>query len=80
MTIALKPEHERFITDQVTAGRFGSAEDAVAEALDRLMGEAEPTAEDLAAVREGLDQLGRGEGVPWERARPQLVGKYGLDR
>lgn len=79
MSVDLKPEHEQFFAEQVTAGRFGSAEDAVSEAMDLLMGEIEPTAEDVAAVREGLDQIARGEGIPWEQARPQLVSKHHLD-
>ena len=78
MSIALKPRHEQFIAEQVQAGRFGSVDDVVAEALDRLMAETEPTADDLAAVRQGLDQLDRGEGVPWDQARLGLVAKYGL--
>jgi Arc/MetJ-type ribon-helix-helix transcriptional regulator len=72
MKLTLTPEDERFLAEQVAAGRFSTADDAIAEAIDRLRwGDGgEPTPEDLAAVRQGLDQLDRGEGVPWEHAPP----------
>ncbi len=81
MRLALKPEDERFIEEQVTAGRFASPEAAVAEAIDRLRwgdDDVVPTAGDLAAVREGLDQLDRGEGIPWEEARRALDASANL--
>ena len=37
MTITLKPELEKYIQEQVEAGRYGSAEDLVAAAVARLM-------------------------------------------
>ena len=80
MTLSLKPEHQRFIADQMSAGRFKSAEDVVAEALDRLMDDVEPTPDDLAAIAEGLEQARRGEGVSWEQTRNSLAAKYGVDR
>jgi Arc/MetJ-type ribon-helix-helix transcriptional regulator len=81
MNLTLKPEDERFLNEQVKSGRFNSPEDAVAEAIDRLRwGEdVTPTPEDLAAVREGLAQLDRGEGISWETARRELNAKYGLE-
>src|SRR3712207_3845132 len=80
MNLTLRPEDERFLNEQVKSGRYHSAEDAVAEAIDRLRWEDEitPTADDLAAVREGLAQLDRGEGIPWEQVRRDFNAKYGL--
>jgi Arc/MetJ-type ribon-helix-helix transcriptional regulator len=81
MNLTLKPDDERFLNEQVKAGRFSSPEDAVAEAIDRLRwgDDVRPTQEDLAAVREGLAQLDRGEGIPWETVRRELNAKHGLD-
>jgi antitoxin ParD1/3/4 len=81
MNLTLKPEDQRFLDEQVKSGRFSSPEDAVAEAIDRLRWEDDitPTPEDLAAVREGLAQLDRGEGIPWEKVRRELNEKYGLE-
>ena len=79
MNVAIRPEHQRYIEEQVRAGRYGSADDAVADALERLRtDDAEPTSEDIAAIREGLDQLNRGEGRPWDEVRGELVTKFGL--
>lgn len=80
MSLTLKPEDERFLAEQVRAGRYNSAADALADAIDRLRWERDvaPTAADLAAVRVGLDQLDRGQGVPWEQARRELNAKHGL--
>lgn len=80
MSLTLKPEDERFLAEQVRAGRYNSAADALADAIDRLRWERDvaPTAADLAAVRAGLDQLDRGQGVPWEQARCELNAKHGI--
>ena len=82
MNVTLKPDDERFVAEQIKSGRFQSLDDAVAEAIDRLRWDASPeeaTTADIAAVREGLEQLDRGEGVAWEDARRELNAKYGLD-
>lgn len=34
--------------------------------------------DDVAAVREGLEQLDRGEGIPWAQARSDLNARHGL--
>lgn len=80
MSLTLKPEDERFLAEQVRAGRYNSAADALADAIDRLRWERDvaPTAADLVAVRLGLDQLDRGQGVPWEQARSELNAKHGI--
>lgn len=40
MTIHLPPELERFVHDQVLAGRYRSEEDVIREALEQLRGQA----------------------------------------
>ena len=81
MTIRLKPKQAKFIDKQVKSGRFKSAEDAVNAAVARAQIEeellaGEITDEDAAAIEEGLAQLERGEGIPWEIARARIEKKY----
>src|SRR6266850_2839967 len=81
MTIRLKPELAKFVDKQVKSGQFKSADDAVNAAVARaqieeeLLG-SEISEEDWAAIEEGLAQLERGEGIPWEKARAQIEKKY----
>jgi Arc/MetJ-type ribon-helix-helix transcriptional regulator len=75
-----KPELEKLIEDQVTSGRFRSAEDLVEAALQRLLQEEEPEemldADTLAAVRTSREQLDQGEGRDFKDALNQLRRKY----
>jgi Arc/MetJ-type ribon-helix-helix transcriptional regulator len=70
-----KPELQKFVEDQVTAGHFRSPEEVLEEALLRMM-EEEVDEETLAAIEEGDAQLDRGEGRPWEEVREELRAKY----
>lgn len=45
------------------------------EILDRL-----EHAEALAAVRQGMEQFERGEGIPWGEAEKRLRKKHGFSR
>jgi putative addiction module CopG family antidote len=80
MNVSLKPDLARFIEEQVTAGRYDSADAAVNAAVARLKAEEELLSEDLddddlAAIEEGLAQLDRGEGRPWEEVRAELKAR-----
>ena len=77
MTIALRPELERKIADKVKSGRYASADDVVADALDVLdrIEASEPprTAADIsAAVEAGWVEVDAGEGVPPDVAAARL--------
>ncbi|HWB52550.1 MAG TPA: type II toxin-antitoxin system ParD family antitoxin, partial [Tepidisphaeraceae bacterium] len=65
MNISLKPNLERFIADQVKAGRFDSADEAMNAAVAQLQTSEELSAEDLADLRTevdiGIDQAEKGE-------------------
>ena len=81
MTIRLKPELEKFIQEQVKAGQYKSPDDAVNAAVARVQMEQELmdddlSDEDIAAIEEGLAQIERGEGIPWEKVRDELEKKY----
>jgi len=81
MTVQLKPELAKFVQEQVEAGQFGSVDEAVNAAVARFQSEQELLSgelddADLAAIEEGLAQLNRGEGRPWEQVRDELRAKY----
>lgn len=76
MTIAIKPELERKIADKVRSGRYASADDVVADALDVLdrVEEAERMWKDdiRGKIEEGWAQAERGEGIPADIAFTRL--------
>ena len=83
MNISIEPELAKFIEEQVRAGRYGSADAAVNAAVSRLKAEEELLADDLddedvAAIEEGLAQLNRGEGRPWEEVRAELKARFSI--
>ena len=74
MTLSLRPEVQEFIDEQVTTGRFSSAE-AVIEAAIAEMRQAGDELEDetIAAINEGLEQADRGEGIELNEFRAQFL-------
>jgi putative addiction module CopG family antidote len=81
MNVSLRSDVAKFIAEQVAAGRYTSADAAVNAAVARVMAEEELLAgelndEDLAAIEEGLAQLERGEGRPWQEVRAELKAKF----
>jgi putative addiction module CopG family antidote len=60
MTIHLPPELERFVHDQVLAGRYPSEDDVVREALEQFRGHSqlpEPGLGSIGAMRDDADLL-----------------------
>src|SRR5687768_7817157 len=81
VNVSLDPELAKFIEAQVRVGRYASPDAAVNAAVARFMAEEQLLAEelddeDLAAINEGLAQLDRGEGRPWEDVRAELKARY----
>ena len=79
MNVTLKPELERFIEDQVNAGRFSSPTEVLEAGLARLMVEPardELDSEDLAAVDESEAQIARGEDMDWKDVSTRLRREY----
>jgi putative addiction module CopG family antidote len=79
MDIALKPELERFVEEQVKAGRFASKAEVLEAGLARLM--LDPASDDLdqddlAAIEESEAQIGRGEDLDWKDASKHLRQRY----
>ena len=62
MEIALRPEHEQMLEEQIASGRFSSVGEAVAAALELLQRREKLTLEEeRKLVQVGIDQLERGE-------------------
>ena len=77
--ITLDPEHEKFVDAAIRSGRFATADQVVAEALSRLIEDAdELDADDLAASEESEAQIARGEGLDWAQVSAALREKYGM--
>jgi putative addiction module CopG family antidote len=78
MQVALSPELERFVEEQVKAGRFASPAEVVEAGLARLMLDRpdELDAEDLAAIEESEAQIARGEDMDWKEVSKELRRKY----
>ena len=78
MTITLRPELERFISQEVTAGRFTSTTEAVEAAVARLMLDPQFEAADESEVKElraSLDEMRHGKVLDWSEYSAQLRSK-----
>lgn len=76
MNIALTKELEQLIQDKVKSGRYLSASEVVGEAL-RLLDERDRIqearlAELKAKIREGIEELDRGEGIDGEEVFAEI--------
>lgn len=76
MSIALKPEQQQFIQQQIALGRFGSEEEVLEKALQLLSSqyrEYDEWVEDTRAkIDEAQAEIDRGEGIPLDVAMTQL--------
>lgn len=84
MDYPLPEELERFVAEQVAAGRFASKDDAIVEAMWRLCDEErfeEMRRDELRAlVQEGIDSLNRGERRPLDIEEIKRLGREELAR
>jgi Arc/MetJ-type ribon-helix-helix transcriptional regulator len=74
-----KPELERFIAEQVKAGRFPSSDAAIEAAVERMMlahEDAELSDEDVDAINESEEQFDRGEFVDFDAFAVEMRKKY----
>jgi Arc/MetJ-type ribon-helix-helix transcriptional regulator len=71
MSITLRPEHERLITDALRSGAYQTADQVIERAFEMLRSQEEWLQENRQAIdariRRGLEQLDRGEGIPEDR-------------
>jgi antitoxin ParD1/3/4 len=79
MQVALKPELQQFVEDQVRAGRFATIQEALEAAVARLMLDSDGADLDEAtmdAIERAEAQFERGEGIPLDDAFVRLRQKY----
>jgi predicted transcriptional regulator len=74
MSTELSPDKDRVLQKLVADGRYPNRQQALDRAVDLLREEAE-TVED---IREGLDSIKRGEGVPLDEAVRGIRTKYDI--
>ena len=80
MQVHLKtPALAKFVDDKVKAGEFPSAEAVVEDALLQMMqNEVVLTEDDLRAIEESDQQIGRGEAIDFEDFAAQMRKKHGI--
>ncbi|MBV8036219.1 type II toxin-antitoxin system ParD family antitoxin [Roseateles sp.] len=71
MHINLSPEMENFIKGKVATGFYGNATEVIRDAVRRMQAEELRTRAWQAAIKQGDDELDRGEGVPYTPAATQ---------
>lgn len=65
MHVNLSPEMEGFIKSKVSSGFYANATEVIRDAIRRMQAEESRVAAWHAAIKQGDDQLDRGEGVPY---------------
>ena len=65
MHVNLSPEMEGFIKTKVAGGFYGNATEVIRDAIRRMQAEESRGAAWQAAIKQGADQLDRGEGIPY---------------
>ena len=80
MNISLKPEVQRFIEEEVKAGRFASPAEVLEAAIDRMMIESELELDDetAAAINRAEAQLDRGEGIDFDQFAAEMRRKIAV--
>ena len=65
MHINLSPEMETFIKSQVASGSYGNATEVIRDAIRRMQSDEVRVEAWRAAIKQGDDELDRGEGIPY---------------
>ncbi len=74
MSGEISPANELFIAQAIVTGRFSDRNELLDAAVSLLRDEEET----LAVIRESLDSIDRGEGIPLAEADARLRAKQGL--
>jgi len=80
MNLALKPQIERFVEDQVRTGRFRSPEEVLEEAVVRMMSDPDIELDEqtVAAINRAEEQFDRGEGIDFDQFAAEMRRKYNI--
>ena len=70
MHINLSTEMELFIKSRVTSGLYGNATEVIRDAIRRMQAEENRITAWQTAIKQGDEQLDRGEGIPYS---PQIL-------
>ena len=65
MHVNLSPEMEAFIKSKVSSGFYGNATEVIRDAIRRMQAEETRVAAWQAAIKQGDEQLDRGEGIAY---------------
>jgi putative addiction module CopG family antidote len=78
MKLKLRPEVQKFVEDRIKAGQYASTDELVEAGIARLMLDPEPVLDEdtLHAIEEGEADGDRGDVVPWNKLKAELLGKY----
>jgi Arc/MetJ-type ribon-helix-helix transcriptional regulator len=76
MNLSLRPEIQRFIDDQVKAGRFPTPEALVEAAVADMRDIDELDDATVAAINEAEGQADRGEGVDLDTFRAEMTRRF----
>ena len=79
MTYKLSPQLEAYVQEQVKAGRFHSAEEAVQAGVARMMLDPEPDVldeQDIEDIKRSLEQIKRGQVIDATELHARLRKRY----
>jgi len=79
MNVAIDPEYEKFIDEQVKAGRFSSSAEALEAGIARLMLDPDPDVldeQDVADIRQSLDQIQKGEVIDAKTVHAEIRKRF----
>jgi putative addiction module CopG family antidote len=82
MNLRITPELQRFVDEQVKAGRFSSADEVVEAGLARLMLDDEGDvldARDVAEIKASREQARAGNVTDWRQYSSEIRKRYPLD-
>ncbi len=80
MNVSLTPKQKKFIEKQVKSGDYQTASEVVRDAL-RLLEKRDRQFERLRRdIQDGIDQLDRGEGIPFDEAAVRRIKAEGRRR
>ncbi len=79
MHVNFSPEMEGFIKNKVATGFYGNATEVIRDAIRRMQAEETRAAAWRTAIKQGDDQLDRGEGVAYDTTALNSITQNAID-